>query len=260
MSIVTAEDIQRNGYRTLKDILNSVRGFYVSYDRVYSFTGTRGINRPGDFGGRMLITVDGHRMNDPIYDSALSGTEGFMDADMIDRVEIIRGPGSSLYGNNAVLGVVNIITRRGRSVNWGEIFTSTSSFGTYIGRFTVGHVFTNSLEFIVSGTLRDSAGHHRLGFSEWSNINNGIAEDLDHDHGNHFFSSLRYGPLTLSGGYSDRRKEVPSAAVGVVFNEQPAIYHDERAFAELNVGVRQRLPRGLAGFSTPAAIHHGPCF
>ena len=48
VSIVTADDIKRNGHRTLRDILQSVRGFYVTYDRVYSFTGARGVNRPGE--------------------------------------------------------------------------------------------------------------------------------------------------------------------------------------------------------------------
>lgn len=233
VSIVTSDVIKKNGYRTLSDLLRNVRGFYVTYDRIYSFIGVRGVNRPGDFGGRILITVDGHRMNDPIYDSALSGTEEFLDVDMIDRVEVIRGPGSSLYGNNAVFGVINIVTRQGHSVDWGEVSASVGSFDTYIGRFTLGHVFTNSLEFIASGTVRDSAGHDRLRYPEYSDVNSGVVEGLDHDHGNHFFASLRYHGLSLSGGYNDREKEVPSAAVGVVFNEKPAVYYDQRAFAEL---------------------------
>jgi iron complex outermembrane receptor protein len=233
VSIITADDIRRHGHRTLADILRNVRGFYVTHDRAYHFIGVRGVNRPGDFGGRILITVDGHRMNDPIYDSALSGTEGFLDVDMIDRVEIIRGPGSSLYGNNAVFGVINIITRQAKSLAWGELSGSLGSLDTYIGRFTLGHTFTNGLEFIASGTLRDSAGHEKLRYREYDPINNGVAQDLDHDHGTHLFASLRYHGLTLSGGYNEREKEIPSAAVGVVFNEKPSLYHDQRAFAEL---------------------------
>jgi len=233
VSIVTADDIKRNGYRTLADVLRNVRGFYVTHDRAYNFIGVRGVNRPGDFGGRILITVDGHRMNDPVYDSALSGTEGFLDVDMIDRVEVIRGPGSSLYGNNAVFGVINIITRKAKSVAWGEISGSVGSFDTYIGRFTIGHTFTNGLEFIASGTLRDSAGHEKLRYREYDTVNNGVAENLDHDHGSHLFASVRYQGLSLSGGYNEREKEIPSAAVGVVFNEKPSLYHDQRAFAEV---------------------------
>ncbi|WP_414662987.1 TonB-dependent receptor plug domain-containing protein [Horticoccus sp. 23ND18S-11] len=62
VSIVTREDIQQFGYRTLGDLLKSVRGFYVTFDRAYNFTGLRGVNRPGDFGGRVLINIDGQRL------------------------------------------------------------------------------------------------------------------------------------------------------------------------------------------------------
>ncbi len=233
VTIVTTDEIKKNGYRTLKDILQNVRGFYVTHDRIYSYIGVRGVNRPGDFGGRILITVDGHRMNDPIYDSALSGTEAFLDVDLIDRVEVIRGPGSSLYGNNAFFAVINIITRNGSSLNAGEISGSAASQDTYTGRFTFGHQFTNGVEFIASGTIRESVGEKRLRYPEWSSINNGVAENLDHDESKRFFTSASYHGLSLSGGYSERTKENPSAAYSVVFNERPAVVYDQSAFAEL---------------------------
>lgn len=236
VSIITSDDIKKGGHRTLREILNNVRGFYVTFDRMYSYIGVRGVNRPGDFGGRVLITVDGHRMNDPIYDSALSGTEAFLDVDMIDRVEVIRGPGSSLYGNNAVFAVINVITRKANTFRWGEVSGSVGSGETYMARFSLGHTFTNGVEFVASGTVRDSVGESQLRFPEWDTgpvINNGVAEDLDHSHGNNFFASLSYQGLTLSGGYSDRKKENGGAAVNVVFNEKPAFYYDQRAFAEL---------------------------
>jgi len=109
VSIVTADEIKKFGYRTLTDILRSVRSFYVSYDRNYSFVGVRGFARPGDYNSRILLLVNGHRLNDNIFDSALIGTEGVLDVDLIERVEIIRGPSSSLYGSNAFFAVVDII-------------------------------------------------------------------------------------------------------------------------------------------------------
>ena len=75
VTIITQDDIKKFGYRTLKDILNSVPGFYTTSDGAYDYIGTRGFNRPGDYGGRFLITIDGHRMNDDIFDSAAIGTE-----------------------------------------------------------------------------------------------------------------------------------------------------------------------------------------
>jgi len=95
ITIVTAEEIRRYGYRTLADILRSVPGFYVTGDRNYSYLGERGFGRPGDYNSRVLLLVDGHRTNDNLFDQALIGTEFPVDVDLIERVEVIRGPNSS---------------------------------------------------------------------------------------------------------------------------------------------------------------------
>ena len=87
-----------------------MRGFYVTNDRNYSYLGVRGFSRPGDYNARILLLVDGHRMNDNVFGSALLGTEFPLDVDLIERIEIIRGPSSSLYGTSAFLAVINVIT------------------------------------------------------------------------------------------------------------------------------------------------------
>ena len=112
VTIITADEIRKYGYRTLADILQSVRGFFVTYDRNYDYLGVRGFGRTGDYNSRVLLMVDGHRINDNVYDSAAIGTEFILDVDLIDRVEIVRGPASALYGSNAFFGVINVITRQ----------------------------------------------------------------------------------------------------------------------------------------------------
>src|SRR5216117_1051022 len=116
VTIITSDEIKKYGHRTLADILQTVPGMYVTYDRNYSFLGVRGFNR-GDYNSRVLLLVDGHRVNNSLSDGAFIGTEFILDVDLIDRVEIIRGPGASLYGNNAFFGVVNVITRKGRDLS-----------------------------------------------------------------------------------------------------------------------------------------------
>src|SRR5687767_13325484 len=71
VSVISADEIRNHGYRTLADILRSVRGFYVTYDRDYSYVGVRGFSRPGDYNGRVLLMVNGHRLNDTIFEQAL---------------------------------------------------------------------------------------------------------------------------------------------------------------------------------------------
>ena len=238
VSIVTADEIRRQGYRTLGAILRSVRGLYVDYDRAYDFIGVRGVNRPGDYGGRILITVDGHRLNDPIYDSASGGTDFILDVDLIERVEVIRGPGSSVYGNNAFFGVVNVVTRKGRELEGAELAGSAGSFDTYTGRASYGSRLANGAELLVSGTVHDSAGDPRLFYPEFSSVNGGVAEDMDGGWARNTFASVSWRDVSFATGFVKRRKTWPTAAYSVdenvvAFNDPRLFSLDERAFADL---------------------------
>src|SRR5207247_1263804 len=163
VTIITSDEVKKYGHRTLADVLQTVPGMYVTYDRNYAFLGVRGVNL-GDNNNRVLLLVDGHRLNNSLSDSAYIGTEFILDVDLIDRVEIIRGPGSSLYGNNAFFGVINVITRKGPDMTGigaegsGEI----GSFDTWKGRATWGSKFENGLEMLLSGSFYSSDGQDRL--------------------------------------------------------------------------------------------------
>jgi iron complex outermembrane receptor protein len=63
ITIITADEIEKYGYRTLSDVLQSVAGFYVTNDRNYSYVGMEGISRPTDYNTHLLIMIDGHRVN-----------------------------------------------------------------------------------------------------------------------------------------------------------------------------------------------------
>ena len=82
----------------------------ITYDRNYTYVGVRGFSRPGGYNSQVLLLIDGHRLNDIVYDSAGLGTDFPLDIDLIERIEIIRGPSSSLYGASAFLAVINVIT------------------------------------------------------------------------------------------------------------------------------------------------------
>ena len=211
VTIVTADEIKKYGHRTLADVLQSVQGFNVSYDRNSAFLGTRGVSL-GDFNSRVLLLVDGHRVNNNLTDGAAIGTDFILDIDLVDRVEVIRGPSAVLYGDNAFFGVINVITRSGAQINGLETSFDYGAFDTYKGRATFGKQFTNGLNLVLSGTIYDSQGAQRLFYKEFNNpnLNNGVADGLDGDSYRSFFGSLGYTDFTLEGAFNHRTKLNPT--------------------------------------------------
>ena len=233
-TVITSDEIKRYGYRTLADILRSVQGFYVSYDRNYAFLGARGINL-GDFNSRILLLVNGHRVNNDLNDGAFIDSAFILDVDLIDRVEIIRGPGSVLYGNNAFFGVINVITRTGKQVNGVEASGTYGSFDAWSGRVTFGSQFTNGLQFLLSGTLYNSDGPENLFYPQFNNPvqNNGVAHNLDDDGFGSFFGSVSYKDFTLEGAFVDRQKGNPTAQFGTTFDSSRLRTDDTRSYVTL---------------------------
>jgi outer membrane receptor for ferrienterochelin and colicins len=235
VTIITSEEIQRYGYRTLADILRNVRGFYVSYDRNYSYVGVRGFGLPGQYNNTIALLIDGHRLNDNIFDSALIGTEFPIDVDLIDRVEVIRGPNSSLYVASAFLAVINIVTKQGRDLPKVSMTASAGGQGTYEGRVSYGATFHNGLELLLSGTFYDSHGQDQLFFPEFDSpaTNNGIAENADDDEFRQVFANASWGRWTLHGVLGSRDKGIPTASFGTVFDVTGTHTVDERGFLDL---------------------------
>ena len=221
VTIITAEEIKRYGYRSFAEILRSVRGFSVSNDRNYQYLGVRGFSRPGDYNSRVLLLIDGHRLNNNIYDQASIGTDFPLDVDLIDRVEVIRGPGSALYGTSAFFGVINVITRQGKDLKSIEASGAAGNQETYSGRLSYGSKLPGGLEMLVSASRYDSEGEDRLYFKEFDALddNNGIADHADGDSSYSLFSKFTLRDLTITGALSSREKVIPTGAYGTVFND-----------------------------------------
>ncbi|MHC1725576.1 MAG: TonB-dependent receptor plug domain-containing protein [Syntrophobacteraceae bacterium] len=233
VSIITQAEIKKYGYRTLSDLLRSVRGFFTTYDRNYSYIGVRGFGRPGDYNTRVLLLVNGHRINDNIYDQAPIGTDFPVDIDLIEKVEIIRGPSSSIYGTNAFLGVINIITRRGRDLKGMEVSGEAGSFDTYKGRASYGDRYSNGVELLLSGSYFNSRGQD-LFFKEFRSplTNRGVAQGCDWDNFHSVFSKISFQDFTLEGVYSSRDKGIPTAPWDIQFNDSRTASTDERAYLD----------------------------
>ncbi|MGB5727070.1 MAG: TonB-dependent receptor [Thiogranum sp.] len=236
VSIVTADEIRKYGYRTLEDVIDSVRGLYTTNDRNYGYLGIRGFSRPGDYGTRMLMLLDGQRVNDALYDSTNVDRNFLVDVDLIDRVEIIRGTGSSLYGSNAVLGIINVITKQGRDFKGGELAASGGSHNTIENRASYGNKYSSGLEMLISGTNFDTDGDDRLYYPEFDDpaTNNGIALDGDDEENKTLFTKVSYADFTAQLNYTDREKRFPTAPYGTVFNDRRNYTEDEQLTLFLN--------------------------
>jgi outer membrane cobalamin receptor len=232
VTIVTSADIATFGWRTLGEVLRNVRGFYVTYDRNYTYLGVRGFGRPTDYNNRVLLLVDGHRLNDNVYDASSIGTEFPIDVDLIDRVEVIRGPGSALYGTSAFFAVVNVITRRGGTIGGVEGTLEGGTQQTYRARASAGWTSVKDRDLIVSVSRYGSGGIPHLYFPEFGSPSNtsGEVSGMDGDASTSVFANARVGRLNLQGAFSTRDKHVPTASWGSTFDDPRLATTDSRGW------------------------------
>ena len=234
ITVITAEQIRQFGYRTLADALRSVRGFEVTYDRNYSYVGVRGFSRPGGYNDQILLLLNGHRLNDNVYNFAKIGTEFPLDIDLIERIEIVRGPSSSLYGTSAFLAVINVITKTVQTAAGLEFSAEAGAFASYRGRSTIGGTY-HGIDGLFSGTIYNSAGPSRLFFPAYDSptTNHGVAQNADRDSSRSFYGSLHFGHFTLEGVGATREKGIPTASFGQVFNDHRSQTVDSSSYMEL---------------------------
>jgi iron complex outermembrane receptor protein len=197
---IDREAIERSGARTVPDLLRREAGIYVT-----NTTGTpegftveaRGFNNGGGNGCSTLVLVDGRRLNEP---ETGCPDWSFVFLDEIEHIEIVRGPASAVYGDNAGAGVIQMFTRqpedgRTRVVTHG----STGSWGSQEGSVLVdgrakGLWARAFFDHIDTNGYRDQSGFD----ADSSRL--GLGWDLD-----------GYGELRLEGGYDSTDRERPGA-------------------------------------------------
>lgn len=245
VTIVTAEEIETLGLRTLADILSLGAGVFTHDDRNYSYSTFRGMSRQSDFNTRILVLVDGHRINDVVTDAAGIGTDALVDVSAIEQVEIISGPGSALFGTNAFFGVVNIVTRRGIRLDGLGLRLEGGSFGVSRGVLTVGRRREGSVRS--EGLLSVAAENRRgqdLYFPEFDDDStDGISRGQDGEYALRALARGRRGDFSALAASGLRVREVPTASYATRFNDPrlrtrdhttTAVASYEHAFTDLS--------------------------
>jgi len=111
VTVVSGDRLRRFGYRTVGEAVAAVAGVYLADNRLSYSIGIRGLQIPGDYNTRILVLIDGASINEAWASFAGLGLDNFVPIDEVARIEVIRGPVSSVYGANAFFGIVNIVTR-----------------------------------------------------------------------------------------------------------------------------------------------------
>jgi iron complex outermembrane receptor protein len=234
VTVITAEDIRKYGYRTLGEALASVRGFYVTNDRTYTAIGVRGFDLPGDYSSRLLVMVNGHNMADNVFDYMLYFENDFpIDMNLIKQIEIIRGPSSALYGSNAMFATINIVTKSPGEMEPFTFTADTGSFGEKKGQIAAAGSLGGA-KMMFSGSVFNNAGESPLFFPQFDNAQNnyGNAVNMTGEKGYHFFSTLDWRSWTITAALSGDSKIQPISWGPTIFNDPGTKNNDLRNFVD----------------------------
>lgn len=209
VTVITRDEIRAFGWRTLDQALASLPGMYTTYDRQYTYLGVRGFGLPGDFVTRVLVTIDGVRVNEPLFDGAPIGRMLPLDMDLVERIEFIPGPGGAVYGQNAMFGVVNVITRKGATLDGGELSLGwRAPQSSREARVSWGKRLDNDLELMLSASVLRSDGDDL--WMDFGDAGSGRVRGLDGERDQDFNLTANHGAWSFALAHGDRRKDDPT--------------------------------------------------
>jgi outer membrane receptor protein involved in Fe transport len=283
VSIISYQELKAMGYPTIAEAVRGVRGLYLSDDRSYVTIGFRGFSRPGDYGNRVLILLDGQPMNDNYIWSSYVSYDGRVDIDDIERIEVVRGPGSVLYGTSAFLGVINLVTRSRAQPTHGEVAISTAEYGVTRTRGTAVVRLSEDAGFWTTASGARGFGRDFF-FPEFvanpadPNAERGAnglpvdgnARGLDDFTAAMFTGRAWWKMLTLQWFLNTRKKTLPTGEYGTIFGDPRNTFQDTRGMLELRFEPRvsenvQLLSRahfnlydfdGHSAYPAPDGINH----
>ena len=233
--VITREDIERYGYQTLAQALRRISGFYSETDRYIDFIGVRGYcPNSNDLNRRVLVLVDGHKYNDYLYGQGPVDQDLPVDMRDIERIEVVKGPGSALWGSEALLCVINCITRTARDIDGFEI---RQDLGWRNGQhLAYGHSSPGGLDISGSVSQLKSDGQQRIYFPAFDTPenNNGVAVGLDGERVERGYVNMSYKGYRLYYNHVTRVKDVPTAFWWCAFNTPGIDTKDERSSWEMS--------------------------
>jgi outer membrane receptor protein involved in Fe transport len=236
VTILSGDEIRHLGYTNLQEVLESVPGMYVSNDRNYPYLGTRGFGRPSDYNNRILVLIDGHTLNDQVWGGAPVGSDLPVNLDVVERIEVVRGPGSALYGTSAMFAVINVVTKGGKQIGGATASARIGSGNDRQLAATVGRGLGRNSALTVA-VLGNKSDGQTLRYPEFSSADNarGTVRQLDWEQRAGLQASLITGRVTSRFGAHSRSKGVPTASFASIFGDRRTQTVDEAVWGEIGM-------------------------
>jgi iron complex outermembrane receptor protein len=181
--VLTAEDIARSGATSIPEVLRLVPGVDVARGGAASWSiGVRGFNSP--LADKLLVLIDGREVYDPLFSGVYWDVQD-MPLSNIDHIEVIRGPGASLWGANAVNGVINIITKKASDTKGAFVKVVAGNEDHLIFTAHYGGDLGDNIHWRVYGKYRDVGPEETLTGGnpndQWTAWRTGFRADTDPD-------------------------------------------------------------------------------
>jgi len=155
--VITAEDIRRSGATSIPEALRMAPGVQVArVDANKWAIGVRGFN--SRFSSKLLVMIDGRSVYNPLFSGVYWEVQDALLED-VERIEVVRGPGGSVWGSNAVNGVINIITKHARDTQGGILTAGGGNQESAIGGIRYGGRAGPNVHYRVFSKYFDRRGH-----------------------------------------------------------------------------------------------------
>lgn len=259
ITVITDEDIRRMGARHLMDVLNTVPGFSTYYliNGQYYVVEVRGIEK--QYSQHIVLMINGQPVNSHFLGSA-TWTLDTLILDNVKQIEIIRGPGSTLYGANAFAGIINVITKDAKDIQGSEFSVKFGSYNTQQYNFLFGETY-NDIEFVWNVNYLTTDGFPAYVEEDRQSI----LDRYFHTHaslapgeteaGDEKFDAsmtIAKGKWRLDGRYIDRRKDT-GVALGFSLNDKNMTYSVDYS---LELSYEDHIAKG---WDLSGKIYHHHC-
>jgi outer membrane receptor protein involved in Fe transport len=234
VTVISADEIRKFGYRTLSEVLANVAGFYMSSEGVLQYGGVRGFSLPGDYNTRFLVLVNGHSLTDNVSGAMyMFGQDFGVDMDLVQRIEVVRGPSSALYGSNGMLATVNILTKAPADIAGSMVSMEIGSFGEKKLLVSSSHYLGRGANLLISTSAFNTSGRTVL-LPDLidTTLTGGRTDRVGAERGYHSFAHLTWRNWSVAANFGDHHAEAPAGWFSSTFGDPGTGLRDAHNFIE----------------------------